>query len=147
MTKDEGPKTKDPPIAPRYPLMERAAGEVRAASGRLADEVTLERLAAGELADDDLRITPEALRAQAEIAQGADFPQLAANLRRAAELTAVPNTELLRMYETLRPGRATYEQMIALAARLDEAYHASGTAAFVREAAEVYRTRGLVKQE
>ena len=145
MTKDEGPKTNDPPIAPRYPLMERAAAEVRAASGRLADEVTLERLAAGELADDDLRVTPEALRAQAEIAQTAGFPQLAANLRRAAELTAVPNSELLRMYETLRPGRATYEQMLALADRLAEAFHASETAAFVREAAEVYRARGLAK--
>ena len=130
----------------RYPLMERAAGEVRAASGRLADEVTLERLAAGELADDDLAITPEALRAQAEISQGAGFPQLAANMRRAAELTAVPNAELLRMYETLRPGRATYAQMLALADRLGEEYHASDTAAFVREAAEVYRTRGLAKQ-
>ena len=146
MTKDEGPKTNDPPIAPRYPLMERAAAEVRAASGRLADEVTLERLAAGELADDDLRVTPEALRAQAEIAAQADFPQLAANLRRAAELTAVPNSELLRMYETLRPGRATYEQMLALSDRLAEAFHASETAAFVREAAEVYRRRGLAKQ-
>src|SRR5512136_1193663 len=110
MTNDEAPKTKDVRKADRYPLMERAAGEVRAASGRLADEITLERLAAGELVDDDLRITPEALHLQAEIAQGAGFPQLAAALRRAAELTAVPNAELLRMYETLRPGRATYEQ-------------------------------------
>ena len=131
----------------QYPLREHAPETLRAASGRLADEVTLERLAAGELADDDLRITPEALRAQAEIAQGAGFPQLAANLRRAAELTAVPNTELLRMYETLRPGRATHEQMLALADRLAGEFRASETAEFVREAAEVYRTRGLAKQE
>ncbi len=131
----------------RYPLMERATGELKAASGRLAEDITLERLAAGELADDDLRITPEALRGQAEIAQGAGFPQLAADLRRAAELTAVPNAELLRMYETLRPGRATYEQMTALAARLAEAYQAWETAAFVCEAAEVYQARGLTKKE
>jgi len=130
----------------QYPLREHAAETLRAASGRLADEVTLERLAAGELADDDLRITPEALRAQAEIAQGAGFTQLAASLRRAAELTAVPNAELLRMYETLRPGRATYEQMIVLADRLAGRFQAHETAAFVREAAEVYRARGLVKQ-
>ena len=130
----------------QYPLREHAAETLRAASGRLADEVTLERLAAGELADDDLRITPEALRAQAGIAQGAGFPQLAANLRRAAELTSVPNAELLRMYEALRPGRATYEQMIVLADRLADGFQAHETAAFVREAAEVYRTRGLAKQ-
>jgi len=130
----------------RYPLMEGAADELKAASGRSAEDITLERLAAGELADDDLRITPEALRAQAEIAQGADFPQLAANLRRAAELTAVPNAELLRMYETLRPGRATYEQMVALADQLAHDFQAHQTAAFVREAAEVYRQRGLTQK-
>jgi propanediol dehydratase small subunit len=131
----------------QYPLREHAAETLRAASGRLADEVTLERLAAGELTDDDLRITPEALRAQAEIAQGAGFPQLAANLRRAAELTAVPNVELLRMYETLRPGRATHGQMSALAERLAGEFQAHEMAAFVREAAEVYQARGLTKKE
>lgn len=141
-TKDEGRRTK---VALLYPLMERAAAELRAASGRPVAEITLERLAAGELTDDDLRITPEALRAQAAIAQEAGFPQLAANLRRAAELTAVPNAELLRMYETLRPGRATYAQMIALAERLATEFQAAETAAFVREAAEVYRTRGLCR--
>jgi propanediol dehydratase small subunit len=131
----------------RYPLMEKATGEVWAASGRPADEITLQALATGELTDDDLRITADALRAQAEIALGAGFPQLAANLRRAAELTAVPNDELLRMYETLRPGRSTCEQMLALADRLVGEFRAWETAAFVREAAEVYRSRGLAKQE
>lgn len=129
-----------------YPLMERAAETLRAASGRPVGEISLEALAAGELTDDDLRITPEALRSQAAIAREAGFPQLAANLRRAAELTAVPNAELLRMYETLRPGRATYAQMIALAERLAGEFQAHETAAFVREAAEVYRARGLINK-
>ncbi|MGC8780481.1 MAG: diol dehydratase small subunit [Anaerolineae bacterium] len=127
----------------RYPLMARAAQELRAASGRPVETITLEALAAGELTDDDLRITPEALRAQAAIAEQAGFGQLAANLRRAAELTAVPNAELLRMYETLRPGRASYEEIFALADRLEREFDAHETAAFVREAAEVYRMRGL----
>lgn len=129
-----------------YPLMEHAAETLRAASGRPVGEISLEALAAGALTDDDLRITPEALRSQAAIAQEAGFPQLAANLRRAAELTAVPNAELLRMYETLRPGRATYAQMIALAERLADEFQAHETAAFVREAAEVYRARGLINK-
>lgn len=131
----------------RYPLMERAADKLKAASGRPVGEISLAALAAGELADDDLRITPEALREQADIAGQAGFPQLSANLRRAAELTAVPNTDLLRMYETLRPGRATHGEMIALAERLAGEFHAHETAAFVREAAEVYRARGLTKKE
>ena len=56
--------------------MERAGESCEAASGRPADEITLEALATGELTDDDLRITPEALRAQAEIAQGPAFRSL-----------------------------------------------------------------------
>jgi propanediol dehydratase small subunit len=147
MTKDEGRKTKDSQTAPRYPLMDSAGGELRAASGRPADEITLQALATGELTDDDLRITADALREQAAIAQQAGFPQLAANLRRAAELTVVPNDELLRMYEILRPGRSTCGQMLALADRLVGEFRANETAAFVREAAEVYRSRGLAKQE
>jgi propanediol dehydratase small subunit len=142
-TKDEGRRTNE---APLYPLMERAAGELRAASGRPVGEISLAALAAGELTDDDLRITPDALREQAAIAGQAGFPQLSANLRRAAELTAVPNADLLRMYETLRPGRATYAQMIALADRLAGEFQAHETAAFVREAAEVYRARGLTNK-
>ena len=130
----------------RYPLMDRAADTLKAASDRSIGGISLEALAAGELTDGDLRITPEALRAQAEIAQEAGFPQLAANLRRAAELTAVPNADLLRMYETLRPGRATYEQMLALAERLACDFQAPETAAFVREAAAVYQARGLTQK-
>ncbi len=126
-----------------YPLMEHAADTLCAASGRPAAAITLERLAAGELTDADLRIAADALRAQAAIALAAGYPQLAANLRRAAELTAVPNAELLRMYETLRPGRATHAEMLALAARLEETYGAIETGAFVREAAAVYLSRGL----
>jgi propanediol dehydratase small subunit len=130
----------------RYPLMESMGEGLRATSGRSAAEISLAALAAGELTDDDLRISPEALRGQAEIAAASGFGQLAANLRRAAELTAVPNAELLRMYETLRPGRATYAEMTALADRLAGEYAAPETAAFVREAAEVYRARGLARR-
>jgi len=126
-----------------YPLMENAGEDMRAASGRALDEITPEALAAGELTADDLRIRAETLRAQAEIAAEAGYPQLAANLRRAAELTALPNEELLRAYEALRPGRSTVEELHGLAERLEREYAATETAAFVREAAEVYAARGL----
>jgi propanediol dehydratase small subunit len=116
---------------------------LRAASGRALAEITPEALASGALTADDLRIRAETLRAQAGIAAASGYPQLAANLRRAAELTALPNDELLRAYEMLRPGRATVEELRALAARLDREYAATETAAFVREAAEAYAARGL----
>ena len=130
-----------------YPLMESAGDRLVAASGRRLAEVDLAAVAAGEASIADLQIAPETLRAQAEIAQEAGYAQLAENLRRAAELTAVPNEELLRMYETLRPNRSSYATLLAMAERLEERYSAALTAAFVREAAEVYRARGFVLGE
>ena len=93
---------------------------------------------------DDLQISAETLRAQAAIARAAGYAQLAANLTRAAELTAVPNAEVLRMYELLRPGRASYAQLAELADQLEGRYAAPANAALVREAAETYRARGLL---
>ena len=130
----------------RYPLGESSAGTLRAASGRPAARITADALAAGELARDDLRISAETLRAQAAIAQAAGFGQLAANLRRAAELTALPNAELLRAYEALRPGRSSYEELLELADGLAQTYGADETAALVREAAQAYLARGLTRQ-
>lgn len=130
---------------PTYPLAESAA-ELRAANGRALDEITLDAAAAGALNADDIRISPDTLRAQAAIARDAGYRELAHNLERAAELTAVPNAELLTMYEQLRPGRATEAELVALAARLEEDYRAPITAAFVREATDVYRRRNLLRR-
>ena len=128
-----------------YPLAEHAAGRLQARSGRALGDLTPEAAAAGHLAVDDLRISAETLRAQAAIARRAGYPQLAGNLVRAAELTMVPNDEVLRMYELLRPGRASHEELVALADRLEQAYAAPESAALVREAAQVYRERGLLR--
>lgn len=125
-----------------YPLMDDAEA-LRAASGRSATAIGLEQLAA--LSPDDLRISEETLRSQAAVAAQSGFAQLGENLTRAAELTAVPNEELLMMYETMRPGRATFEEMQALADRLEGVYGATQNAALVREAAAVYQERKLLK--
>jgi len=130
-----------------YPLIENAREEIRTASGRALAEITLDAVATGTLSVEDIRISRETLQAQAEIADEAGFPQLAANLRRAAELTAVPNQELLRMYEALRPGRSAFAELMALAARLENTYDAPENAKLVREAAQVYEQRGLLKRE
>jgi propanediol dehydratase small subunit len=128
-----------------YPLIDQP-GELRAASGRRLDNVTLEAAAAGELAIEDLQVRAETLRAQAAIARAAGYRQLAENLARAAELTAVPNDAMLGMYDMLRPGRATHEELLALAARLEHEYAAPLCAALVREAAALYARRGLVRR-
>jgi propanediol dehydratase small subunit len=130
----------------RYPLMAHAADRLRAISGRRLADVTLEAASAGELEIADIQIDAETLRTQAAIARQAGYPQLAANLMRAAELTAVPNAEVLRMYELLRPGRASYGELIELATRLAQMHRAPESAALVREAAEAYRARGLLRR-
>jgi propanediol dehydratase small subunit len=125
-----------------YPLI-NDPDTIQAASGRPLHKITPETL--GELRIEDLQISAAALRAQAAVAEAAGYVQLAANLRRAAELTAVPNAEVLQMYDALRPGRASYAELVALAERLATHYNAPLCAAFVREAAEVYRERRLVR--
>jgi propanediol dehydratase small subunit len=135
------------PLREPYPLMESCRDTLRAVSGRPLSEVTLERVAAGELSPADLHITADTLRRQSEIAAAAGYLPLACNLRRAAELTAIPDEQLLAMYEMLRPGRASYAELLALAARLETEYAAPESAALVREAAEVYQARGLLRAE
>lgn len=115
-----------------------------ARSGREADELTLEALRRGDLAADDVRIHPGTLEHQAQVAEAHANPQLAANLRRAAELTALPDDEVLAIYEALRPKRSSYDELVGLAGSL-EARGAVRNAALVREAAEVYARRGLLR--
>ena len=122
---------------------ERAgAAEVRALSGRPVDELTLDAVRRGEVGLADLRIHPDTLERQAAVAQQHANPQLAQNLRRAAELTQLTDEEVLAIYETLRPGRATPAQLTTLADSL-AARGLPGCAALVAEAAEVYARRGL----
>jgi propanediol dehydratase small subunit len=128
----------------KYPLIDQV-DDLHAASGRPLADVTLDAL--GELSIADVQISPATLRAQAEIARQAGFRQLGANLTRAAELTTVANAELLRMYELLRPRRATHAELLALADELEQHYQAVENARLVREAAEVYRARGLLKRD
>lgn len=117
---------------------------IHSQTGRALDELTLEALLAGRLTPDDFRISADTLRAQAEAAEAAGYRPVAENFRRAAELTRLSNEEVLAMYNTLRPGRTSHPQLLALAERLENELDAPLTAALVREAAEVYRERGLV---
>ena len=120
--------------------------QIRTLSGRDFDELRIEDLLSGELQLEDFRISPETLHRQARIARNAGYPQLAENLLRAAELTRLSNEELLEIYGKLRPGRTTHAEMIAIAQRLEKNFDAPLTAAFVREAAEIYLRRGLLKE-
>jgi len=116
----------------------------RAFSDRDSDDLTLDRLARGELAGDDVRIHPRTLVHQAEVAEAHANPQLGQNLRRGAELALMTEDEVLALYEALRPHRATTDELDELAGRLDRV-PAPLCAALVREAAAVYLRRGLLR--
>jgi propanediol dehydratase small subunit len=115
---------------------------VRALSGKAVEGLTVEAVRAGEVGLADLRIHPETLERQAVVAEQHGNPQLAENLRRAAELTRLPDEEVLAIYEALRPGRSTPAQLTELAGSLD-ARGLPRCATLLTEAAEVYARRGL----
>jgi propanediol dehydratase small subunit len=118
------------------------ATDIRALSGKPVESLTVEAVRAGELGVADLRIHPATLERQAVVAAEHDNRQLAENLRRAAELTRLPDDEVLAVYEALRPGRSTPAQLAELAASL-AARGLPRCAALVTEAADVYARRGL----
>ena len=127
-----------------YPLAERRPELISGRRGRRLDEITLDTLMSGEVDMQDLRITPEALRLQAEIAADAGRPMLAANFERAAERVDIPQDFIMRIYELLRPGRTKDKQpLLDAAGELRERFGATRMAAFVEEAADVYERRGL----
>jgi propanediol dehydratase small subunit len=127
-----------------YPLAEKRPELIEGRRGKRLAEITLESVVAGEVALEDLRITPAALKMQAEIARAAGRPMLAENFERAAEMVDVPQDFLMRVYELLRPGRAKGKEPLLEAAKtLRESYRATRMAAFVEEAAAIYERRGL----
>lgn len=127
-----------------YPLAEKRPELIEGRRGKHLDDITLEALVAGDVGLEDLRITPAALKLQAEIARAAGRPMLAKNFERSAELVEVPQDVLMQIYELLRPGRAKDKApLLAAAATLRDKYGATAMARFVEEAADVYERRGI----
>jgi propanediol dehydratase small subunit len=96
---------------------------------------------------EDLTIRRDTLLQQARTAEAEGYPQLARNFRRAAELTALPNDVLLAAYEKLRPYRTSYFELLSLSQEIAARYDAPETGEYIRQAAEAYRDKGLLKPE
>jgi len=116
---------------------------IRAISGRPVDDITLEGVRWGEIGPEDIRIHPETLQHQAEVAGIHANPQLAENLLRAAELAQLDDERILRIYEALRPRRSRAVDLESIAEDLD-ADGATRCAQLVREALDAYAQRGLL---
>jgi propanediol dehydratase small subunit len=127
-----------------YPLGTQRPDLVRTPGGMGLEELTLDALRSGRLDASEMRATGETLELQGQVALDAGRAQLAANLRRAAELTGVPDQVILEIYTALRPHRSTAGELEAWANRLEGEFGAPMNAAFVREAKAVYAERNLL---
>ena len=129
-----------------YPLSEKMTDTIKAPTGKTLNEITLEKLMSGEVTADDVKIAPETLEMQAQVAESVGRDAFARNLRRAAELIAVPDDRILEIYNSLRPYRSTKEELMAIANELEDNYNATINAKLVREAANLYEARGRLKE-
>ncbi|MDX1401771.1 MAG: diol dehydratase small subunit, partial [Kiloniellales bacterium] len=108
-----------------YPLAEKRPELVSSFGCKDLDEITIEAVISGQVSMADLRITPQALQLQAEIARSADRNALAENFERASEMSRLPQSLIMEIYELLRPGRAERKRtLIHAAARLRDEFDA-----------------------
>ncbi len=128
-----------------YPLGEKSIDKLKTPTGKSINDVTLEAVLSGQIGAEDVRITPETLEMQAQVAESVGRTAFATNLRRAAEMIAVPDERILQMYDALRPYRSTKAELLAIADELEQKYNAKITSNLVREAAVVGEARGRLK--
>jgi propanediol dehydratase small subunit len=128
-----------------YPLGVKRKDLLKSPRGIPFEELTLDNIESGKVTFDDFRISPDVLKMQGEIATSAGRSQIALNLGRAGELTKVPDTRILEIYNSLRPHRSTKDELLSIADELEKKFGASVCANFVREAADVYQRRKLLK--
>ncbi|TFV56141.1 diol dehydratase small subunit [Mycobacterium sp. PS03-16] len=127
-----------------YPLSAHRTDLLFTPTGKSISDITIDAVMAGEVRVNDLRITPDTLRLQAQIAEKSGRTQLGANLRRAAEMTAISDQRVLEIYNALRPNASTKDELAAIATELESEYGATHLAELVREAADVYERRQIL---
>ena len=129
-----------------YPLGEKKTEALKAPTGKSINEVTLEGVLSGNITSQDVRIRPETLEMQAQVAESRGRVEFAGNLRRASELISIPDERLLQMYNALRPYQSTKQEMLEMVKELRDKYNAGLTAKLVEEACQVYEARGRLKK-
>jgi len=128
-----------------YPLYSKHPELVHSPSGKSLDEITIDNVLSGAVDSKDLRITPDTLRLQGEIASNAGRPAIQKNMQRAAELTSIPDERLLEMYNSLRPYRSTKQELLDISQELLDKYNAKVCSNWFKEAAENYEKQKKLK--
>lgn len=128
----------------QYPLGEHERERIVSRTGKKLSDITLDEVLKGHISSDDIKIAPETLKAQGQVAKEAGNGPMEKNFERAAELTRVPDDIILKMYNKLRPNRSTRHELEQMAQELRNTYQAPNCAQLVREAAEVYEKRGIL---
>ena len=128
-----------------YPLGEKRPELIKTINNKSLDDLTLEAVLGGSVKPEDVRITADTLKMQAQIARAAGRGTLANNFERAAELTIVPDERVLEIYNALRPYRSSKEELEQVATELETEYNATICAGFVRESASLYQERKKLK--
>ncbi|MCB2357663.1 diol dehydratase small subunit [Clostridium estertheticum] len=128
-----------------YPLATKSKELIKTKSGKGLDDIDVKSVLNGDVKPEDIKITAEVLLYQAQIADEVGRVQFGKNLRRAAEMVAIPDARVLEIYSALRPFRSTKQELLDIATELDDKYNAKINATLVREAADVYEKRSRLK--
>jgi len=129
-----------------YPLGTKIPDKIASHSGVKLTDMTLEKVINGQITADDIKISSETLEMQSQVAESVNRHSFAGNLKRAAELIAIPDDRILEIYDAMRPYRSTKAELIAIADELENKYGCKINSKFVREAADVYEKRGRLKK-
>jgi len=128
-----------------YPLYSKHPELVHSPSGKQLKDITLDNVLNDKIKSNDLRITPDTLRLQGEVANDAGRDAVQRNFQRASELTSIPDDRLLEMYNALRPYRSSKEELLAISAELKDKYHAPVNSGWFAQAADFYESRKKLK--
>lgn len=129
-----------------YPVYEKHPDLIKTQTGKTVDEINMDSILSGKLTPDDCKISADTLEYQAQIQESFGNPQVAANFRRAAEMTRIPDERILEIYNCMRPNVSTKEELLEIAGELETKYDAKINAALIKEAAEVYESRNMLRQ-
>lgn len=128
----------------KYPLS-KSDINIKSRSGKSLSDITIDEVIKGRVTGEDIKISKETLKLQADIANSEGRTQLGENFNRASELVDIPDSELLIIYNMLRPNRSTEKELLLKAKEIREKYNAISCSDLIIDAVNVYKKRGILK--